>query len=327
MFQRYGLIEGRDIGEMVDYRRRASSPGARGCPGDGASASARRSGGGGGWMADACSAGRPRGARARQGDARQDRRAPPRLRHLAEPRRRHGAGRLQDRLRGACRAGAALARDRWHRRGHDGRATRTASSARREALARLAAETEKPILMWSYTLPAQRSVRAAERGGPAALHQHPATARAPCRAMADYRALRERFLRPIEVSTAAHCGQGQGSASCLAAAGPALRGVGGPADPRRLRHRRRRPPARLRARPRRPSPPRRQSAAPWRSRCSRPTSCTRRMPVRWRSTCARPATCAPPTSDVLAEGARRHAPGAAYPRRAGAADGARRAAR
>ena len=141
------------------------------------------------------------------------------------------------------------------------------------------------------------------------------------RAMADYRALRERFLRPIEVTTGAHCGQGHGAARLLAAAGPALMRVGGAADPRRLRHRRQTPSARWRARPRRPSPPRRRSAAPWRSRCSRPTSCTRRKPARWRSTCARPATCAPPTSACSPT---RAAPCArrAHPRRAGAADGA-----
>ena len=43
---------------------------------------------------------RPRGSAARCGDAGEDRRAPAGLRHLAEPRRRHGAGAAQDRLRG-----------------------------------------------------------------------------------------------------------------------------------------------------------------------------------------------------------------------------------
>jgi acyl-CoA synthetase (NDP forming) len=68
----------------------------------------------------------------------------------------------------------------------------------KEALARLAAETPKPILMWSYTLPAPRSVEIlSEAGYP--LYTGLQTCARTMRAMADYRALRERFLRPIEV--------------------------------------------------------------------------------------------------------------------------------
>ena len=51
------------------FRRRASSPGARGCRKGRRVGICTASGGGGGWMADACSGRRPRGARARRGDA------------------------------------------------------------------------------------------------------------------------------------------------------------------------------------------------------------------------------------------------------------------
>ena len=102
MFQRYGLIEGRDIGEMVDIAAGFLAWGSR-LP---AGTARRHLHGLGrrGRLDGGCLHGRrPRGARARRGDARQDRRAPARLRHLAEPRRRHRAGRLQDRLRGTGR--------------------------------------------------------------------------------------------------------------------------------------------------------------------------------------------------------------------------------
>ena len=71
----------------------------------------------------------------------------------------------------------------------------------REALTRLAAETAKPILMWSYTLPAPRSVEIlSEAGYP--LYTGIQTCARTFKAMADYRALRERFLRPIEATSA-----------------------------------------------------------------------------------------------------------------------------
>ena len=55
--------------------------------------------------------------------------------------------------------------------------------------------------MWSYTLPAQRSVEIlSEAGYP--LYTSIQTCARTMRAMADYRALRERFLRPIEATSA-----------------------------------------------------------------------------------------------------------------------------
>ena len=119
MFQRYGLIEGRDLGEMVDIaagfvafgstiaggkaRRHLHGVGRR-----------RRLDGG-------CLHGRrPRGSAARCGDAGEDRRAPARVRHLAEPRRCHGAGAAQDRLRGPRQVRRGVAGGRQRHRGDDG---------------------------------------------------------------------------------------------------------------------------------------------------------------------------------------------------------------
>ena len=71
----------------------------------------------------------------------------------------------------------------------------------RESLARLAAQTEKPILLWSYTLPAPASMKLLSEAGYPLFTSVPNCART-MKAMADYRALRERFLRPIEVRAA-----------------------------------------------------------------------------------------------------------------------------
>ena len=105
----------------------------------------------------------------------------------------------------------------------------------REALTRLAAETAKPILMWSYTLPAPRSVEIlSEAGYP--LYTSIQTCARTLRAMADYRALRERFLRPIEADERVRAGQGRGAGGAGGSRHGALR-VGGAADPGVLRHR------------------------------------------------------------------------------------------
>ena len=55
MFQRYGLIEGRDLGEMVDIAAGFVAFGSR-LPAGKRVGICTASGGGGGWMADACTA-------------------------------------------------------------------------------------------------------------------------------------------------------------------------------------------------------------------------------------------------------------------------------
>ena len=89
--------------------RRPSSPGADGCRPGRRVAICTASGGGGGWMADACTAA---GLEVPELDADTrgpHRSAPARLRHLAKSGRCHGTSRAQDRLRRACPAGDALA--------------------------------------------------------------------------------------------------------------------------------------------------------------------------------------------------------------------------
>jgi acyl-CoA synthetase (NDP forming) len=88
------------------------------------------------------------------------------------------------------------------------------------ALERLAAETKKPILLWSYTLPAQRSIEILSGAGYPLFTSIPNCART-LQAMADYRALRERFLAPIEVRSA-QVPDAAAAAKALAAAGPVL---------------------------------------------------------------------------------------------------------
>ena len=110
MFQRYGLIEGRDIGDMVDIASAFVAWKGR-LPAGPRVAICTASGGGGGWMADACVAA---GLEVPELDAATRTRVDehlPTLRHVAEPHRCHGAGRAQDRLRRTRPAGAAFARD------------------------------------------------------------------------------------------------------------------------------------------------------------------------------------------------------------------------
>ena len=63
----------------------------------------------------------------------------------------------------------------------------------------LARECDKPVFMWTYTLPAERTIEILnEAGNPLFTGAH-GCART-MRAMADYRALRERSLRPGDIA-------------------------------------------------------------------------------------------------------------------------------
>jgi acetate---CoA ligase (ADP-forming) len=64
----------------------------------------------------------------------------------------------------------------------------------REALTQLARESAKPILMWSYTRPAEACVALMSEAGFPLFTSMVNCARA-MRAMADYRCARERFMR------------------------------------------------------------------------------------------------------------------------------------
>jgi acyl-CoA synthetase (NDP forming) len=90
----------------------------------------------------------------------------------------------------------------------------------REAFTRLAETTQKPVLLWSYTVPAQKSVQVLSEAG-LPLYTDIRNCVRTMRVMADYRALRERFLRPIEVGNAPTPDKASARAA-LAAAGTAL---------------------------------------------------------------------------------------------------------
>jgi acetyltransferase len=90
-----------------------------------------------------------------------------------------------------------------------------------EALAHLAQSAQKPVLLWSYTLPAQRSVAILSEAGLPLYSDIGNCARA-LRLMADYRSLRERFLSPIEVRSSPGAGAASAVREALAVAGPAL---------------------------------------------------------------------------------------------------------
>jgi acetate---CoA ligase (ADP-forming) len=218
MFQRYGLIEGRDLGEMVDFAAGFLAWGSR-LPFGRRVGICTASGGGGGWMADACVAA---GLEVPELDSATRRRIDE---HLP------AYGTSQNPVDATAQAAAKI--------GYAGLAGLVAPSPavdglivvmtgrnphnlkrQEEALARLAAETTKPILMWTYTLPAPRSVEIlSEAGYP--LYTGIQTCARTMRAMADYRALRERFLRPIEVTSRFQPDKA-GAKAALAAAGTVL---------------------------------------------------------------------------------------------------------
>jgi acyl-CoA synthetase (NDP forming) len=199
MFQRYGLIEADDLGEMVDIAAGFAACGSR-LPAGRRVGISTSSGGGGGWMADACAAAGlevpPLDAETR---ALIDRHLP-------------AYGTSQNPVDATAQA--------VHKIGYAGLARLVAASPvvdgvivvmtgrnpaglerQREDLARFGAEAEKPVLMWSYTLPAPASVKLFGEAGYALFTDIRNCART-LRAMADYRALREKLGQPAEAGTA-----------------------------------------------------------------------------------------------------------------------------
>ena len=90
----------------------------------------------------------------------------------------------------------------------------------RERLLTLARKTTKPVFMWSYTLPTERSVAIlSEAGYP--LFTNANTCARTMRLMADYRTFRERFIRAAEVRPMEIPHRAAASAT-LASTGPVL---------------------------------------------------------------------------------------------------------
>ena len=218
MFQRYGIVEGGDISEMVDMAAGFLAWGDR-LPRGRRVGICTASGGGGGWMADACTAA---GLEVPVLDDATRRRIDE---HLPS------YGTSQNPVDATAQAVSKI--------GYAGLAELVVPSPeidgivvvmsgrlphalerQRDALAQLAEKSEKPILMWSYTLPAQRSAEILSEAG-LPLYTDIGNCARTMRAMADYRAVRERFLRPIEV-TSAFVPDKVSAQRLLAAAGTAL---------------------------------------------------------------------------------------------------------
>jgi acyl-CoA synthetase (NDP forming) len=201
MARHYGMVEGRDLEEMVDLAQGFLASG-QDLPAGRRVGICTASGGGGGWMADACAAA---GLEVPELDA--------------ETRREidkiiPSYGTSQNPVDGTAQAIRSA--------GYAGLAGRVAPSPmvdgiivvmsgragehvahEREALIKLRRETKKPIFMWSYTLPVSLTLETlAEAGYP--LFTNMRNAAGTMAAMADYRERRERFLSaPATVRTAA----------------------------------------------------------------------------------------------------------------------------
>ena len=182
----------------------------------------------------------------------------------------------------------------------------------------LAKETTKPVFMWTYTLPSDKSVEIVNEAGYPLFKNADSCARV-MRAMADYRGTAR---TPAAAAKAAIAGESRierrrrrcslRRRPCFANGrrGRCSRPMALPAANR----------ARSPARPPRPKRRRENSRRRSRSRCNPPTSRTRPKPAR-RAQSSPPMQRPPPTTALLAN-AKRHAPAGHHRRRAGAADGA-----
>jgi acyl-CoA synthetase (NDP forming) len=201
MFRRYGLIEGADTDEILDIAAAFACFGAR-LPRGRRVGIATASGGAGGWMADACAAaGLQVPELEREARTRIDAHLP-------------SYGTSQNPVDGTAQAIRTIGYCELARlvslseRVDAVIAVVTARSAEvfqreRESLGRLASETRKPILMWSYTLPSAETARiVAEAGFPLCTDMRNC-ARALA-ALAEYAEARESFVLPSR-SSATDC--------------------------------------------------------------------------------------------------------------------------
>jgi acetate---CoA ligase (ADP-forming) len=218
VFERYGVIEGRDFDEMLDF-----AAGFLAC-GDHMPAGNRvgictASGGAGIWMADACAAA---GLEVPVLD--EETRAA--LGAYVPP---YGTTQnpVDSTAQGVQKLGyAQFARLVAQSPSVDG--VIVVITARRSAfleadlpkLKELARESPKPVFMWSYTLPAERTVEILNEAGNPLFIGAQGCART-LRAMADYRALREQFLHPVNINTAPVAGRAK-VAALLAQSPPVL---------------------------------------------------------------------------------------------------------
>ncbi|HXW40595.1 MAG TPA: acetate--CoA ligase family protein [Xanthobacteraceae bacterium] len=218
VFERYGLIEGGDFDEMIDMAAGFLACGDR-MPAGNRVGICTSSGGAGVWMADACTAA---GLDVPVLDNETRRAIDVHL-----PSYGTSQNPVDSTAQGVHKVGyAEFARAVAQSPLID--AVIVVISARRSAflekdlpqLNELARETNKPVFMWTYTLPSERSVEILNDAGYPLFTGAQSCARA-VRAMADYRAMRERFLRPIDTKTP-HRPERATVRTLLAASGPVL---------------------------------------------------------------------------------------------------------
>ncbi len=193
IFERHGVIEGYDFDEMIDLAVGFLSCGAK-LPAGRRMGICTSSGGAGVWMADAC---------VRAGLEVPELDAPTRAAidvHLPS----YGTSQnpVDSTAQGVQKQGyAAFARLVAQSPMIDG--VMVVITARRSAfltgdqpkLMQLARETAKPVFMWTYTLPSEKSTEVLNEAGYPLFTTADSCART-MRALADYRAQRERLLRP-----------------------------------------------------------------------------------------------------------------------------------
>lgn len=194
MFRRYGVIEGADSDEMLDIAAAFTCFGGARLPRGRRVGIATASGGAGGWMADACAAaGLQVPELDREARARIDAHLP-------------SYGTSQNPVDGTAQAIRTLGYCELARlvslseRVDAVIAVVTARAAEvfrreRESLGRLARETRKPVLMWSYTLPAAETAQIVAEAGLPLCTDMRNCARALA-ALAQYAEVKERFVPP-----------------------------------------------------------------------------------------------------------------------------------
>ncbi len=198
VFERYGMIEGRDFDEMLDIAMGFLACGDR-LPAGRRVGICTASGGAGVWMADACA------AAGLDVPVLDDATRAAIDVHL--PAYASSQNPVDSTAQGVQKLGyARFAQLVARSLAVDG--VVVVITARRSAfleadlpkLKDLARETNKPVFMWTYTLPSERTVEILNEAGYPLFTRAQGCART-LRAMADYRVLRERWLRPIEVAT------------------------------------------------------------------------------------------------------------------------------
>jgi len=197
IFRHHGVIEGSDFDEMIDLAAAFLTCGDK-LPAGKRMGICTSSGGAGVWMADAC-------ARAGLSVPELDAQTRKEIDALIPP---YGTSQnpIDSTAQGVHKMGyAAFARLAAQSPMTDG--VMIVVTARRSAflaedqpkLIALAKETKKPVFLWTYTLPAEKSIEIVNEAG-YPLFTNADSCAGAMSAMADYRALRERLVQPRQVS-------------------------------------------------------------------------------------------------------------------------------